>query len=179
MLATGCNSDASGLGNVKSDMSTQEQFDILMQRPAMDQALKRYRNMSQEIRTRLSDQFDLPEWKGSGGGRQSPGCSEFPDVDAWDAYRHFGDNWGSSKPLTNAQWPNAVTVVKQIAHTYGFDKITIEVVKAQFRKIELADRYGATLYFGKETSTLIGITTGCHLYPEAKKRGTPRQTTNY
>lgn len=177
LLATSCNSNYPGAGDDESDMSPQEQFDTLMQRPAMDEALKRYRSMTGEIRTRLSSQFDLPEWNSGGGGRVSPACNDFPDVHGWDAEQHVGDNWANPKPLTDAQWPEAVTEVKRIARTYGFDNIVGEIAKAKFRKIELADSYGATLYFGKETSTLIGVTTGCHLNPEAKKRGTPRPTT--
>lgn len=176
-LAAGCDGNESGFGNYESDMSPQEQFNTLMQRPDIDAAVKRYRSMSEEIRTQLSRQFDLPDWNSGGGGRVSPGCNDFPDVHGWDAEQHVGDDWDTPKPLTNAQWPDAVSEVKEIARSYGFDKVTFEVAKEQFREIKLADRYGATLYFGKETNTLIGVDTGCHLNAEAKDRGAPRSTT--
>lgn len=179
VLAAGCDGSESGFGNYESDMSPQEQFDRLMQRPDLDDAVKRYRSMSEEIRTLLGRQFDLPEWNNGGGGRVGPGCNDFPDVHGWDGEQHVGEDWDTPKPLTDAQWPEAVSEVKEIARSYGFDKVTFEVAKAKFRKIKLADRYGATLYFGKQTNTLLGVDTGCHLYAEAKKRGTPRPTTTY
>ncbi len=176
MLAASCNDTYPGAGDNESNMSPHEQFTTLMRRPDMDAALTRYRSMSHEIRARLSNQFDLPAWTSGEGGRVSPGCDDFPDVRGWDAEQHVGDNWANPKPLTDAQWPNAVAEVTAIARTYGFDTTTIDVAKQRFRKIELEDRYGATLYFGKETNTLIGVTTACHLTAEATKRGTPRST---
>lgn len=176
MLAASCNDNYPGAGDDESDMSPNEQFTTLMRRPDMDAALERYRSMSHEIRARLSNEFGLPAWTSGGGGRVSPGCDDFPGVHGWDAEQHVGDNWSTPKPLTDAQWPNAVAEVKEIARTYGFDNATIDVAKQRFRKIELEDGYGATLYFGKETNTLIGVTTGCHLTAEAKKRSTPRST---
>lgn len=170
-VLAGC--DGSG---EEDPMKTHEQFEKLMQRPDLEQAKERYEKLQREIRAKLKDEFDLSEWK-KGGGVDQPDsyCSDFPDADGFDVgtYRWAGRvAEGSVIP----DWDRAVNLVRQIAAGYGFDKVTLDAGNAEDRTLELVDHSGAKLLLGSRGNTVLRISTGCHLTPEAKRRGEPVTT---
>lgn len=153
-------------------MKTQEQFDKLMQRPDLDQAKERYVKIQRDIRAKLKDEFDLPEWENDGHGRVSAGCTAFPDVDSLDVAEYQMDIWvaeGSVVP----RWDEVKSRMREIAGEYGFAKVTINTGSGDHRAFELSDRYGATLNLSSKGNTSLNVWTGCHLRPKAMQRGRP------
>ncbi|MEU0464196.1 hypothetical protein ABZ215_09350 [Amycolatopsis sp. NPDC006131] len=60
----------------------------------------------------------------------------------------------------------------------GFDRIKTERAGPDTGiEIRFSDAYGGELVFGSAKRTLLGATTGCHLYAAAKERGAPRPST--
>lgn len=175
VLTAACNDAYPGASEDGSNVSVQQQFDELMKRPDIDEAVRGYRAMLADVRRALTARFNLTGWRSGGGGRVSPGCNDFPDVDAWDAEQHLGDDWATDQPVT-AKWPDVVSVVKNTAARHGFTDVIFEAGKAEHREIQIKDRYGAELYVGTGNNTIVGISIGCHLNPDAKRRGTPTST---
>lgn len=157
-------------------MKTQGQFDKLMQRPDLEQAMQRYEKIQREIRAKLKDEFDLSEWKKGGGDDQPDSyCSDFPDVDGLDAGNyHWAGRVAEGSVIPD--WDRAVNLVRQIATRYGFDKVTLDAGNAEDRTLELIDHRGAKLLLGSRGNTVLRISTGCHLTSEAKRRGEPVTT---
>ncbi|MEU6645743.1 LppA family lipoprotein [Saccharomonospora sp. NPDC046836] len=105
--------------------------------------------------------------------RDVGGCRAFGEVDAWDATHTVLPTWLVDAPLPADSWDKAKTIVTPVGKEFGFTNITLQIDDNQ--DYWLTDHYGAQLQFGSSKRTGFGITTGCHLYPEAKQRGTPRQ----
>lgn len=178
-LLAGCDTAADyfGTDTSRKDMSQQQQFTELMQRPHINEAVKSYEKILADIRDTLRKQFKLPEWeKDPEAALSQPGCNDFPDVGAWDAGRQFLDLWIAESPITLKRWPEARSTLHAIAGKHGFKTVTLDVAHERDLTYEIVDSHGAKLMLGSSPNgnTILRIWTGCHLYPEAKQHGSPR-----
>lgn len=157
----------------ESDMTPEEQFHELLKRPDVEQITKRYGEIQAEIRAALKKQLDLPAWKNQDDGKPSS-CGDFPDVSPFDIESYFLDRW-ITDPISLQDWSEAKRITREIARGYGFESVTLEVDGERDRAYELEDGYGGiiVLHINPEWATFLRGHTGCHLVPEAKKRGRP------
>lgn len=174
-VLTGCD-DLRNADSGEDPMKIQQQFDQLMQRPDLEEAKTHYDNVQREIRTKLKEERNLPAWEEGGGDDRSENyCSDFPDIDRFDA-----GNYHSTGRVAEASvvphWDEATARMREIARKYGFEKVTIDTGSGEHRAFELSDKYGAKLYLGSKGNTVVSVSTGCHLTPKAKQRGTPVST---
>ncbi|MFI6032150.1 LppA family lipoprotein [Amycolatopsis magusensis] len=177
-LALGaCGSDYPGNDSSREDMTIEQQWAELMQRPDIDEAVARYERMEGEITSALSTEFGLPPWEAGGQNSSNPGCGQFGKVDAWDAMSEILAGGLSPGVIPTDQWPRAVDTIKRVASAYGFTTPGLAVDRGDFHIVNLHDGYAANLVVTTGTekaNTVIGVFTGCHLLPEAKRRGVPR-----
>jgi hypothetical protein len=103
----------------------QHQFAELMQRPDSDQAVARYEDMYAKIRTQLTTTFPQLAWQ-AGDQAGGAGCGdEFRALDVHnggpdDAVTKDLITWWANGGLSDAQWEQALTVIRPIVHSYGF-----------------------------------------------------------
>lgn len=81
--------------------------------------------------------------------------------------------------MPDAQWEQAVAIVRQLAQGYGFDTGQVTVNRPNDHEIVFRDQYRAELNFGSAVNTTLLLRTGCHLTAEAKKRGNLAPTPTY
>lgn len=176
LLLTACDTSADYFGNDTSrdDMSQQQQFDELRQRPDIDQAITHYNAVMADVRAAISAQFpDLPAWHQDGDGSPSPGCNEFRQIRASDARRQFLPTWIASGPIPADQWEAALATLRDVAGRHGFHKVGLDI-RGKDHEFEIRDDNGARLLFGTAKNTVLDLWTGCHLDPAAKQRGEPQ-----
>jgi hypothetical protein len=161
-----------------------EQFNELMKRPDIDQAVARYEEMYAKVRDQLSAVVPTLKWERT-DELSSSGCArEFAAVDAgarqFDAVERGLPNWTAAGRIPDTQWTPTLSAVVNIARTYGFDSGPV-VVKDQpaDHYVTSRDPYGAEITFGTAVNTILTVRTGCHLTAEAKKRGIPAPTPTY
>ncbi|TVT42518.1 hypothetical protein FNH05_22245 [Amycolatopsis rhizosphaerae] len=159
-----------------SAMSVQQQFDQLMQRPSLEEITSRYEEMRQKITDSLKGSFGISTWGKREGQPETDGCGSDYSVDSWDGRTYYAQALYSKTPITYPQWPQAKSLVSEIAGSYGFSTVTLVIDKPDNMGLELNDPYGGKLTFGSAVNTILSFRTGCHLTDEAKKRGTPRPT---
>ncbi|WP_317495865.1 LppA family lipoprotein [Haloechinothrix sp. LS1_15] len=179
LVLAGCSDASDYIGQPgdteEHDMSLDEQFHELMQRPDIEQAVAHYDEMLTDIRPALREVADLPEWQRRDGRGSQPGCSRsFPDIGVWDAENRFMDRWHAKGPITDENWSAAVDAVHRIAGDYGFDTVTQDINHGGRKSHKITDNYGAELSLSTEGYTTIRVFTGCHLKPDAKNHGQPR-----
>jgi hypothetical protein len=158
----------------------QHQFDQLMQRPDSDQAIARYEDMYAKVRTQLTATFPQFSWEIT-NPRGSSGCGgEFNEVDlasqvtnTYSAVDTGLANWGALGGLTDAQWEQALAVIRPLVHSYGFTTEVRTLDRPRDHQVDFFDQYGAQFQLGSAVNTTLLLDTGCHLTPEAKRRGTP------
>ncbi|WP_084628587.1 LppA family lipoprotein [Amycolatopsis nigrescens] len=165
--------------NSREDMSLQHQWSELMQRPNIDEVVAKYEKMQKEVTEALSSELGLPQWSIGGNNSTNPGCNDFRQVDSWDAIKESIAGTTTPARISTEQWPKAVDTIKRVVAGHGFTTPGLVVDKGDFHTMDLYDGYGAkfNVMTGTEgNNTVIGVSTGCHLLPEAKQRGVPRST---
>jgi hypothetical protein len=178
MLAAGCNDGNQYLNPTQpgKPMPRQQQYTELMNRPAINEMVTRYEEMREAIRGRLTKDFGLSQWVEQPGSANYTGCArEFPDVDVRDVQKQHPATWYSPTPISQNNWTQAKEIVSEMAGTYGFNKVTLVIDRADDLQLNLNDKYSSELSFGSTKNTILALTTGCHLTAEAKQRGGPRQ----
>lgn len=145
-------------------LGVQAQFDRLMSRPSLEQITARYERMQAEVRRSVREAVDLPPWQRSEGTVSGTSCDKpFGDMDE-DAAVLFLAHWTTAAAIGEREWPEATTAMRQVLHRYDF------------RRDESGffhDPYGGSVELGSGTQTVVSVDTGCHLYGEVKRRGTP------
>lgn len=158
-------------------MNQQREFDQLMQRPDLHEAIAHYDKIVRQVRETLAAEFDLPAWQRSRRySREPSGCGfgPFESVQGWDAGSYFLGRWYTDAPLKGDRWDDAVRTVRRVAGQHGFDEVTLEMDRGGQRMFQLSDHQGAYIVVGSSTETMVRAVTGCHLKPEAKRHGKPR-----
>jgi hypothetical protein len=180
VLVTSCSDGNQYLNPTPSGslMSQQQQYTELMNRPTIDEAIKRYEEMRATIRDRLTQEFNLSQWTEQQESSRFSGCApQFSEVDQKDSSKKYLPRWFASSPLI-ASWKQAKQIVAEVSKGYGFNRVSLDVEKPDDVEFNLNDQYGAELSFGSAKNTVLTLTTGCHLSAEAKRRGGPRQSQN-
>ncbi|MFD8493895.1 LppA family lipoprotein [Amycolatopsis sp. NPDC059657] len=148
----------------------QQQFAELVQRPDIDQATARYSEISTKIRDALSAAFPALKWQQTTQLAGAACGSDYPGLDADGEVRGL-PNWMAEGNLPDAQWEQAVSIVRDAARGYGFDGGQVVVNRPNDHEIDFQDQYKAELNFGTAANTTLLIRTGCHLTTQAKQRG--------
>lgn len=159
-------------------MNQQREFDQLMQRPDLHEAIAHYDEIARQVRDALAAEFDLPTWKPSRRYDREPsscGLGPFENVQPWDAGSYFLGRWYTDKAIQKQRWHDATEVLRRVAGGHGFDEVTLEVNQDSQRMYELADHQGARIVLGSSDETTVRAVTGCHLEPDAKRHGEPRE----
>ncbi|RZQ65118.1 LppA family lipoprotein [Amycolatopsis suaedae] len=177
-LTVGCGNSADryfGNETSKNTMPSQEQFQQLMSRPTVEEAAASNEEMLRQLRERLSAELNVKPWiEKPDTASNYGGCmQEFSEVHGWDATIIGSSLWSTEAALSGADWQRGKQIAKEIGAQFGFTKVAQE--SDQQTDLWLRDDFGAELKFGSGNRTAVSVTTGCHLYAEAKKRGTPRQ----
>jgi hypothetical protein len=166
-VLTGC--DGSKGGQVTKD----EQFTQLMQRPDLDQTINQYERVRQEIASQLSQQLSLPPWTRTSGRAGEAGCGrEFPDV-GLDATISSPENMISAAPVPDEKWDLALGIAGSITAKYGFAAVSRVADAPGNHQAEFHDTYGGRLALGTQVNTILSVRTGCHLTAAAHQRGNP------
>ncbi|MGI6877103.1 LppA family lipoprotein [Amycolatopsis sp. 3B14] len=183
ITASGCSgNDPSGyLGGptTRNGMNADQQFQELMQRPTTEEVVARYRLVLDQLRDELTSTFGVQPWtEAADGVRNFNGCARaFPAVHLWDATEQSLADLVSDVKIPEDRRSEARRLVVDFAARNGFDRIKIERAGPDTGiEIWFSDAYGGELVFGSAKRTLLGATTGCHLYTVAKERGTPRSS---
>ncbi|MGW4529290.1 LppA family lipoprotein [Amycolatopsis sp. NPDC004378] len=161
-----------------------EQFNQLMKRPDIDQAVAQYEEMYDKVRTKLSALVPSLKWRQtddiSGSGCGNDFAAVNAGLRAYDAVERGLPNWVADGKVPDDQWEAAQAAVDNTLRSYGFDSGPI-VVKNQASNHYVTFRApdGSEVTFGSAVNTGLTVRTGCHLTAEAKKRGTPAPVPTY
>jgi hypothetical protein len=160
-----------------------QQFNGLMQRPDLDQAIARYEEMYQKVRAQITAIVPTLKWHLANPATGASCGNDFAAVNADlrkdDAEVKGLANWMAEGNLPDSQWEQATQAVARIAQSYGFDNGEIVVNRPSNHEIVFHDQYRAELNFGTAVNTTLLLRTGCHLTSEAKRRGTPASPPTY
>lgn len=150
-----------------------QQFQELIKHPDIEQISRRYEEMATKVHDRLVAEVGLSPWKQDPDGGSRSGCRGYSDVTIPDAQSRGLPIWYSESNMSDDEWSQAARIATDISGAYGFDSPQTVVDGPGQHHISIKDQYGAELSFGSRVNTSILILTGCHLTPEAHKRGTP------
>lgn len=131
----------------------------LQQRPSIEQISAQYDQMQQRLRDLLDHLVGPLRWAVS-APESKVDCSEFAGA---DAESRVLESWRAAQPIADVDWPSAVSIVRSISAEYGFGEPEIIVNRTGDHEITGNDSYGAVYTFGTSGSTILTITTGCHL----------------
>jgi hypothetical protein len=181
VLLTGCGKPADPFNpgaNVNADPHAV--FAKLMQLPDIDQAAQQYQRMGTEIRQALSAGIpELAPWIVDGDILNAACGNDQPGLQADGQTRHLPD-YIVAGPLPDAdtKYEQALSIIGATAQKYGFTPTPQRLHDAPgshdaaFHNVH----DDGTIRFGTDKNTLVGLSIGCHLTAEAKKRGTPAST---
>jgi predicted LppA-like lipoprotein len=158
---------------VNQDAQRQQQFQEMLQRPDIDQVTARYEQMRTQIRERLTTELGLSPWQDESDSKASD-CRDYPAVEGADKESRFPSTWTVNAAITDEKWPHAITIIDEVARSYGFESPPRVIVdRPGDHEVTMADQYGADLIFGTKAATILSLRTGCHLTAVAHKRATP------
>jgi hypothetical protein len=150
-------------------------FAQLMQRPDIDQVTQQYQQMGTEIRHSLTAAIpELNVWTVSADTLKA-GCGhDYPGLGADGEALSLPDYVVSGK-LPDDKYERALTIVGSTAQRYGFTAAPQRLHDAAGSHDAVFHNVndGSSITFGTDKNTLVGISIGCHLTVEAKKRGAP------
>jgi hypothetical protein len=173
LAATACATPDQSPDDSTMTATPQQQFQELLKRPDIEQISQRYNEMRAGISDRLSAEIGTPPWKEDADTGGSSGCGrEYPDVGI-DGEARAMPLWYSEAAVPDDKWTLAVQVVNEITSNYGFGAPTVVVDTPGNHEISLKGNYGAELVFGTKNQSILTVLTGCHLTPEAHRRGAP------
>ena len=135
---------------------------VLAARPTSAQAVARYEQMQQRMRTRLDAELGPFRWRQVIAGEDG-GCGAAfpPELGGVVVYL---PSWGFDANIPDDQWPRAKEIVTAIAAEYGFTTPTLQVDEPGRHTSTGADTLlGAQYDFGTQAATSLQVTTGCHL----------------
>ncbi|RJQ82677.1 LppA family lipoprotein [Amycolatopsis panacis] len=160
-----------------------EQFNELMKRPDLDQAVARYEDLYSKVRDQVTAIVPTLKWQQA---NPSTAASCGNDSTAVNANLRKDDaevkglaNWMAKGNLPDAQWEQVVSAVGRIAQDYGFGGGEVVVNRPSNHEVVFRDVFNAELNFGTAVNTTLLLRTGCHLTAEAKTRGIPAPVPTY
>lgn len=173
LAATACVTRDQSPDDSTMTASPKQQFQELLKRPDIEQVSQRYNEMRAGISDRLIAEIGTPPWEEDPETGGNSGCGrEYPEI-GLDGEARTMPIWTAAAAIPDDKWSRAVQIVDEITSGYGFGAPTVIVDTPGNHEISLNDNYGAELLFGTKKATILTILTGCHLTPEAHRRGTP------
>ncbi|WP_157183259.1 LppA family lipoprotein [Sciscionella marina] len=151
-----------------------EAFAKLAKLPSIDEAVQQYEQLGSQIRQELSQEIpDLTAWKDSQDSVGGSGCFNEEDGEK----RHLPD-YVVQKGVTDQQYEQALQIIGKMAKPIGFgDKPQrFHDSPGKHDSSFFNPRDNTTISFGTGKATVLQISVGCHLTPEAKKRGHPSES---
>lgn len=136
----------------------------LQQRPSIEQITAHYEQMQKRLLELLDRLVGPLEWAVSAPASRAS-CAEFADS---GAESRVLESWRAAEPVADVDWPSAVSIVRSITAEYGFVEPEIIINRTGDHEITGNDSYGAVYTFGTSRSTILTLTTGCHLPGAAK-----------
>lgn len=152
-------------------------FDKLMKRSDIDQATSRYERMQDDIRNSLSKQeSSLSEWRTRGNADGMAACdtNSYPGT-INDASVNALPNYVATGEFADNKYHRALMMIGSIVEKYDFNPKPQRIYDADgvhdvvFHNVH--DDGKLQMHFERGVS--LGVTTGCYLTAEAKKRGHP------
>lgn len=162
-------------GSVSSD-DAKHTFDKLMKRPDIDQATRKYERMQNEIQEALSKQVsNLSQWRAR-GETIGAACdsNSYPGVGN-DAETNGLGNYVAAGKFNDTEYERELPIIGSIVEKYGFNPEPQRIYDAEgvhdvvFHNVQDDGK----LQMHVERGVNLGVTTGCYLTAEAKKRGHP------
>ncbi|OLT14075.1 hypothetical protein BJF78_19900 [Pseudonocardia sp. CNS-139] len=139
----------------------------LAARPGIEEAIARYDEMLQRIRTRIDAELGPRIWYES-RPRSWSGCGD--EFSGLGGHTASGPAWAFAGSVSGDLWPRASRIVADVTAEYGFITAGLQVDDASL--IPTAPDYrtangidstlGAHYRFGTEVNTTLRVTTGCH-----------------
>lgn len=164
-------------GSVSSSDDAKHTFDKLMKRPDIDQATRKYEQMQNDIRNSLSRQeSSLSEWRtrGESDGMAACDTNSYPGS-INDASVNALPNYVATGKFADNKYDRVLKMIGSIVEKYGFNPKPQRIYDAKgvhdvvFHNVQ--DDGKLQMHFERGVS--LGVTTGCYLTAEAKKRGHP------
>lgn len=160
-----------------------EQFNELMKRPDLDQAVARYEDLYSKVRDQVTAIVPTLKWQQANPSTAASCGNDFTAVNANlrkdDAEVKGIANWIAKGNLPDAHWEQVVSAVGRIAQDYGFGGGEVVVNRPSNHEVVFRDVFNAELNFGTAVNTTLLLRTGCHLTAEAKTRGIPAPVPTY
>lgn len=177
-LLCGCMPGGGNINDNPNSGTLQDQYNTLLQRPNIKQATAKYQKLISEIQALTREEYDFPEWEYNHGlAFDESGCGfNFPDVPADQAVVRSIYGGFSRKSVPAAEWDDLVKKVARIADKYGLRGPKVVSDGPQDHQVQFFDSTGTRLDFGYIDNTVLAISTGCFLTPEAHRRGHPLPT---
>ncbi|WP_027927466.1 LppA family lipoprotein [Amycolatopsis benzoatilytica] len=177
---TACSVEKSPFPGDNVDRDPAEVWAALMRLPDTDQARQQYQQLDTELRQALTAAIPkLGPWKPSENATGSrAGCgARFPGVGNDGEQASLGDHVVPGN-LPDADYEKALAVIGTIAKRYGFDPQPQRLHDAPGSHDAVFHNRTdeGEISFGTAVNTSLQLSLSCHLFPAAKKRGTPSST---
>jgi hypothetical protein len=174
VIISGCSAVADQPAPNGVDVNNPDQaYSKLVKLPSIDEAVKSYEAMGVKIRKELTSSIpELKSWKNAQDGVGTAGCLN------GDGQTQNLSSYIVTKKLTDDQFEKALQIVGKVAARYGFDPTPKRFHDAPGNHDTSFNNPSdhSELTFGTDKTTLMGISIGCHLTADAKKRGHPSQS---
>ncbi len=156
------------------------EYAVLHARTDADAAAVQYERFLADARDTMSDQRNWGPWQRKDSSGNTARCTgEFPATEYDDATQATLPLWYTPAPALDPQhWRAARDLVIDVGRRYGFTPgPTRSDVPGNYVLTLTAAADGAFAEFGVGQNAVLSVLTGCHLTPEAHRRGTPAPTT--
>lgn len=154
---------------------TNSAFKTLMKRGDIDNVVAKHKKMYTEILNELSSNISmLRHWSEFEPAARSGCGSDYPGIGS-DGETHDFNDYTVNGKLSDSEYEQALKIIGQVGKKYGFASSPQRLHDspgshdAAFHNTENESE----ITFGTDKNTLIGVSVGCHLTVEAKKRGHP------
>lgn len=164
---------------------TRAEFAELMQRPDLTEIATRYQQMYTQLRSAFAAAYPGLTWTerippgGAGcGGDFAAVNNRLRETDAGE--RGLG-NWEATQHIPDGDWKHVQEIIAGVVGPYGFTihpNFAVDRPGA-IRDADYPDAYGGELSVTVGRGIEFSLHTGCHLTPDAKRRGTPAPRPTY
>lgn len=175
VLLCGCVSEGGDINDNPNAGTPQDQYNTLLRRPDIEEATHKYKKLLEELRALFVEKFGLPPWEfrdETPVGEASCGF-DFPDVRGDQGLTRTIDGGYTRAPIPPGKWEEAVASVTQVVEKYGFTDPKTIADGPKDHQVQYFDGTGTRLDFGYIDNTILAVSTGCFLTPEAHRRGAP------
>jgi hypothetical protein len=141
-------------------MTPQEQ---LRTRPTFETAQDGYLRMLTDMRTALSAQVATLAWSDDAPSREDTALCREPFTKVQGATSAIYTSGDATGAVPDADWPQALSAVAEIAKDHGFTRVVTVVDKPGKHVVSIYDDYAAEVMFGTEVNTGLGVFGACFI----------------